>query len=209
MAHLDDILPALLLGTLEAPARQDAERHLAACARCQEEAARLSPALAGLAALVPPVAPPERVLSSVLDEVEGPGRFTRFADRVAELFDLGREKARALLESLGAAEAWQPGPLPGLSFVPVETGPSRVHGLAVFIRVPPGQRFPDHTHHGREWTLVMEGGLREDSGAETWPGEVLEKDEGSSHAFTALPGPACIAATYIDGVTSFNEPLPG
>ena len=45
---------------------------------------------------------------------------------------------------------------------------------AAFVRLPPGSRFPQHTHHGHEWNLVLEGGLREGSGRETWPGEVME-----------------------------------
>ena len=38
---LDDILPELLLGTLDTPARQAAERHLAGCERCRAEVASL------------------------------------------------------------------------------------------------------------------------------------------------------------------------
>jgi putative transcriptional regulator len=80
--------------------------------------------------------------------------------------------------------------------------------LAAFVRLPPGVRFPKHTHHGHEWNLVLEGGLREGTGRETWPGEVLEMHEGSTHDFEALEGPACIAAALIDGVTSFEEEPP-
>ncbi len=205
MSHLDDILPELLLGTLDPPARQAAERHLASCERCQTEAARLAPALSGLTALVAPVEPPAGVLAQVMGQMEGPGRFARFADKVAAFFDVTREKALAVLESLSEPSAWLPGPTEEIQLLPVETGPAKAGMLAAFVRLPPGVRFPRHTHHGHEWNLVLEGGLREDSGAETWPGELLEKEEGSAHDFTALEGPACIAASLIDGVTSFEE----
>ena len=95
--------------------------------------------------------------------------------------------------------------------MPVEAGPAKSGMLAAFVRLAPGVRFPRHTHHGHEWNLVLEGGFREDSGHEVWPGELLEKQSGSAHDFVAIEGPACIAAALIDGVTSFDEdgPLPG
>ena len=208
MAHLDDILPEVLLGTLEASAQQAAERHLAMCERCRAELARLAPSVEGLLSLAPPVPPPAGVLEREVKQMESPGRFARFAEQVAALFDLSRERALALLESLSEASAWLPGPTDEIQLLPVETGPAKAGMLAAFVRVPPGLRYPRHTHHGHEWNLVVEGGLREDSGREVWPGELLEKENGSVHDFTALEGPACIAAAVIDGVTSFDEPTP-
>ncbi|MDY7227813.1 cupin domain-containing protein [Hyalangium rubrum] len=205
MTHLDDILPDLLLGTLEPNARQAAERHLATCEACRAEVARLSPAVEALTTLAVPALPPPQVLERVVAAMESPGRFARFAEKVAALLDITRERALAVLESLSDAAAWLPGPTEAIQLLPVETGPAKAGMLAAFVRVPPGVRFPRHTHHGREWNLVLEGGFREDSGHEVWPGELLEKDEGSAHDFTALEGPACIAAAVIDGITSFEE----
>jgi putative transcriptional regulator len=205
MDHLDDILPELLLGALGSSAQQAAERHLDRCERCRGEVARFAPSVEGMMNLVIPEIPPPAVLERVVASMEAPGRFARFAEQVAALLDLTRERALAVLESLSDPSAWMPGPTEQIQLVPVETGPARAGVLAAFVRVPPGQRFPRHTHHGREWNLVLEGGIREDSGHEVWPGEMLEKEEGSAHAFTALEGPACISATILDGVTSFEE----
>jgi putative transcriptional regulator len=204
MAHLDDMLPELLLGTVEPSARQAAERHLAECERCRAELARLSPGVEGLAALVVPVEPPPGVLARVVAEMEAPGRFGRFAEKVAALFDLTRERTLAVLESLSDADAWLQGPVEGIQLMPVEAGPAKSGMMAAFVRLSPGVRFPRHTHHGHEWNLVLEGGFREDSGHEVWPGELLEKASGSAHDFVAIDGPACIAAALIDGVTSFD-----
>lgn len=205
MNHLDDILPELLLGTLDLPTRQAAERHLASCERCRAEAERLSPAMDGLTALVVPEEPPPGVLARVVGEMEAPGRFARFAEKVAALMDLTRERALAVLESLSNPDLWLPGPAEGIQLLPVETGPAKQGMLAAFVRLPPGVRFPKHTHHGHEWNLVLEGGFREASGREVWPGEMLEMEEGSAHDFVAIEGPDCIAAALIDGVTSFDE----
>jgi len=205
MDHLDDMLPELLLGTLGVAAQQAAERHLSGCERCRAEVARLSPPVEGMLGLVAPEPSPAEVLERVVGQMEGPGRFARFAEPLAQLLDISRERVLQVLESLSEPGAWLPGPTDEIQLVPVETGPAKEGMLAAFVRVPAGQRFPRHTHHGREWNLVLEGGFREDSGREVWPGELLEKEDGSTHGFSALEsGPACIAASIIEGVTSFE-----
>ncbi|MBJ6763495.1 cupin domain-containing protein [Myxococcaceae bacterium JPH2] len=207
MMHLDDMLPGWLLGTLEPEERRAAERHLAGCGGCRAAAERLRPVVDALGATVVPVSPPSGGLARLMGAMEGPGRLARFAGPVATLFDVTRERATALLASLGQPEAWMPGPVSGVELAPVEPGPGREGMMAAFVRLHPGARYPRHTHLGREWNLVLEGGLREQDGREVWPGEALDKAEGSSHDFTALMGPACIAATVLDGVVQF-EPEP-
>lgn len=204
MAHLYDILLEVMLGTVDPSTRQEAEQHLLGCEQCRAEVARLSPGVQGLAALVVPSEPPPGVLARVMAEMEGPGRFARFSEKVAAFFDLTRERTLALLESLSDPDAWMPGPAEGVQLMPVETGPAKFGMMAAFVRLAPGVRYPRHTHHGHEWNLVLEGGFREDSGNEVWPGELLEKEPGSVHDFVAIEGPACIAAALIDGVTSFD-----
>ncbi|XXF77496.1 cupin domain-containing protein [Myxococcaceae bacterium GXIMD 01537] len=194
MRHVDDILPELLLGTLEGSLQREVERHLGGCARCQQEAARLAPALRGLAASVAPVAPPPGVLTSLVAGMEGPGRLARFGDEVARFFDIGRERALTLLESLSDPGVWMPYHEPGVDFLFVEAGPARVGQVTAFARLAPDRSLSHHAHAGREQTLVLEGGLREEPGGEVWPGEVLEKPAGSEHSLTALPGRPCLVA---------------
>lgn len=209
MEHLDDILPEWLLGTLE-PARRDAvARHLEGCARCRAELARLAPAVDALGALVPPVEPPAAALARLMERMEGPGRFARWAGKVAAFLDVTEARARDVLESMAEPGNWMPGPADGVEMMPVETGPAREGMMAAVVRLGPGVRYPRHTHVGREWNLVLEGGFREDSGQEVWPGEELEKADGSLHDFTALRGPACICFAVLEGTTMFEEPLDG
>ncbi|MCP3165277.1 cupin domain-containing protein [Myxococcus qinghaiensis] len=207
MEHLDDILADWALGTLDSPAWEAAERHLSTCSRCRVEADRLSMAREGLSMAVPPVEPPAAVLRGLMERMEGPRRLERFADRVAAFYDLSRERTLALLESLSDASQWLPGPVEGSELLPVEPGPAREGMMAAVLRLNPGVYYPRHTHHGREQNLVLEGGLREDGGHEVWPGEELEKTEGSAHGFSALRGPACLCATLLEGATEFEEDL--
>ncbi|MCE9670821.1 dimethylsulfonioproprionate lyase family protein [Myxococcus stipitatus] len=206
MEHLDDILAEWALGTLSAPDREAAERHLSTCAACQRAADRLAIAREGLSLLsTSAVEPPPAVLARLMERMEGPRRLERFANQLAAFFDLTRERALALLDALGDATPWMPGPVEGSELMPVEAGPAREGMLAAILRLNPGVRYPAHTHHGRELNLVLEGGLREDDGHEVWPGEELEKTDGSVHAFTALAGPACLCASLLEGDTRFEE----
>jgi len=201
--HLDDLLHEWALGMLEGPAREAVERHLAGCARCRAAADRLVSTHAALASLV---VPPPEPLALLMDQMEGPTRLARFADAVAAFFDLPREQALALLERVSDPASWMPGPVEGSELMPVEPGPARGGTMAAILRLHPGVRYPRHTHHGREWSLVLEGGLREDDGREVLPGESLEKTDGSAHAFTALPeGPPCLCASVLEGVATFEE----
>ncbi|ADO68908.1 cupin domain-containing protein [Stigmatella aurantiaca] len=209
MNHLDDILPDLLLGTLSPEGQRTAEQHLSACDRCRAEVARFSASFDGLAALAVPEDPPPGVLDRILREMEGPGRFSRFVKEIAAFFDLSEEQARSVLATLDTPSSWVPGPTRGIQMMPVETGFAKAGMLAAFVRISPGARFPLHTHLGREWNFVLEGGIQAGAGREFWPGDTLEMGEGSSHTFTALAGPACTAATLLEGVASFDEELGG
>ncbi|WP_426755376.1 cupin domain-containing protein [Myxococcus sp. Y35] len=201
--HLDDLLPEWALGMLEGPARDAVEQHLAACGRCRAAADRLVSTHAALASLV---VPPPEPLARLMDQMEGPGRLVRFAEAVAAFFDLSREQALALLARVCDPEAWMPGPVEGSELMPVEPGPARAGMMAAILRLHPGVRYPRHAHQGREWSLVLEGGFREDDGHEVWPGESLDKPDGSVHGFTALPeGPPCLCASVLEGTTRFEE----
>ncbi|MDC0712909.1 cupin domain-containing protein [Stigmatella sp. ncwal1] len=207
MNHLDDILPDLLLGTLSPEGQRTAEQHLSTCELCRAEVARLSASLDRLASLAVPTDPPPGVLDRIVGEMEGPGRFHRFVKEIAAFFDLSEAQAQRVLSDLDTPTSWVPGPTQGIQMMPVEAGPAKAGMLAAFVRMRPGARFPLHTHLGREWNFVLEGGIQAGSGREFWPGETLEMGEGSSHTFTALAGPACTAATLLDGVASFDEEL--
>jgi putative transcriptional regulator len=205
MEHLDDILPEWLLGTLDPGRRDAAARHLEGCERCRAQLALLTPAVEALGTLVVPVAPPAGALQRLMGQMEGPGRFARWGARVGAFLDVTEARARELLEAMANPDSWMPGPVEGVELMPVETGPAREGMMAAVVRLMPGVRYPRHTHLGREWNLVLEGGFREDSGHEVWPGDELEKTDGSLHDFTALDGPACICVTVLDGVTAFED----
>lgn len=80
-AEIADRLEAYVLDQLPALERREVEEHLQACAACAKDVHELRAVLAGVAASVPPVAPPaalrERVLAAVSAEPQEPLRRER------------------------------------------------------------------------------------------------------------------------------------
>jgi putative transcriptional regulator len=147
------------------------------------------------------VSPPPQLAERLFAAVEGPDRFAHHAPRVAALFDVDEPRARELLRTLARSDAcaWLPGPMPQVELMPVPAGPTRAGQLAGFARMRAGTRFPTHRHQGLEQVLVLQGGMREDSGQEFWPGELNAQAHGSSHGFDVLPSLDCLVAVLLEG----------
>lgn len=203
--HVDDLLPEYLLGTLAQESRRDVERHLSQCVACSRLQVRLGRCTEVLAAAVPPRAPAPPVQERLMAFIRGEGRYADFIPDVARMFDVDEATARRLLTQLHQPDAWMEGPAPGISLSPVEGGPQLAGAFSAFVRLPPGKTFPLHTHTGTEKNFVLQGGFREDSGLEIWAGECLEKGSGTTHAYVALEGPDCIAASVVWGGILLKE----
>ncbi len=206
--HVDDQLPEYLLGTLGEEDHHQVARHLSRCTACARLHAQLHPATRLLAASVPPRAPSPHARERLLSFIRGEGRFADFVPDVARLFDLAPATAGQLLARLEEPGEWHEGPVPGVTLMPVTGGPRVEGALTAFVRLSPGRRFPTHTHGGEELTFVLQGGFREDSGREVWPGECLEKQEGTTHGFVAVNGPDCITAAVVRGELLLKEEVP-
>lgn len=203
--HIDELLTDLALDTLPAAQRAGADAHLAGCEPCRAALAQLRFAVGQLGHLAPAVSPPPQLAERLVAAVGGADRFARHAPQVAQLFDVDEPSARALLRSLAQSDesAWQPGPVPEVQLVRVPAGPARAGSLAGFARLRAGTRFPDHRHRGHESVLVLQGGMREDSGEEFWPGELNAQPDGSAHGFDVLPHLDCLCAVLLEGEPVF------
>jgi len=162
------------------------------------ELAEAKQVVAALADADSPEAPPTGLRARLLTSVGRKGRHGRYVDRVARIFRISPDDAEKLLARAEDPSSFMPSPVPGVDVVPVET-PAFPNALAVVARIQPGVRFPRHRHVGDEIMLILEGGLREEEGAEVWRGDELLRDEGTSHSFVALEGEPCIAVSLVEG----------
>jgi len=169
---LDDLLPEGVL-----PADSEAEL------RALEEALHR---VADSAEMVPPPrALRERLLASAAGAEQ---RFAPFTQRLAELFDVGLERAGDYLSKLLDPAAWEEAIGEGIALVHLEGGLATAGADVGFVRVAAGQPFPEHRHDGGERVLVLRGGYRDSSGVTVRTGERTNSPPGSTHSFVALPG---------------------
>ena len=214
--HIDEWIPDLVLGTLDDARRDEVELHLERCARCSGELADATAALSDMALPLPPVRPHPSVFTDLLTSIAAgePGpqgataadRFGELIDRVAELFDLGRERVRALLDLVDEPAAWRPGKVPGISLLDFRGGAALVGADAGFVRLAPGVTFPYHRHVGGEAVLVLEGSFVGDDGVVTRRGEGLRFEAETRHAFTARPEGCLFAVVIWEGLDFTASP---
>ncbi|MGZ3429450.1 MAG: cupin domain-containing protein [Polyangia bacterium] len=204
--HIDDRIAELLFGDVGDSEREKLEAHLAGCPRCADELVHAADAFAQLALALPAEAPPPALRARILADLEPP-RLAPMLDKLASLFDVTRQKARALIDRLDDPSAWINGPVPNSWVMAFDGGGPKVAGaFCGFVKVGPRVQWPAHRHLGREYMLVLEGGFQQDDGFEVHPGDVHVMEEGSSHAFTILDDETCIAAAVVFGGVAFADP---
>lgn len=200
LEHVDGLLVEHVLDTLSPEERAAADAHLAGCPRCAAELARTAELLADLALDAAPIAPPPSLRGRILDDARGTNRFLDFLDRVAEFLDVPLDRARAYLARVDDPASWQPLPIPGYSFFPVEYGPRLGTSQVGFLRIEPGARFPYHRHTGDEEVMILQGGIIDDQSGREWhPGEIQPMAKGTAHSYVGAPGAPCICIGRVLG----------
>jgi putative transcriptional regulator len=205
-AHIDDRIAELLLGDVSDAERDALEAHVAACARCNDELMHAADTFAQLALALPAQPPPASLRARILDDARPP-RLVAMRDKLAALFDLTQQKARALLDRLEEPAAWMDGPVPRSWIMPVDgCGPKVAGAFCGFVKMGAAVRWPAHRHLGHESMLVLDGGFRQDDGLEVHAGQVHVMEEGSAHGFTIFDDEACITAVVVFGGVRFDDP---
>lgn len=73
--------------------------------------------------------------------------------------------------------------------------------------IPSGSAMPDHSHRGREMTLVLQGAFRDADGRYA-RGDVEMADDAVRHTPVAEPGEDCICLAATEGPLKFRALLP-
>jgi putative transcriptional regulator len=156
------------------------------------------------AAARPPGPPDAGLRARTMESASRGGRYGRFADRVARLFDLPIARAVELLERIEDPGVFVPFMTPGVAMFPVKPGAAYAGAVGAIGLLTPGTVFPHHDHVGDEVTLVLDGGFRDQDGREIWRGEELFKPAGSDHEFLVIGDRACVAAVLALGGVNFR-----
>jgi quercetin dioxygenase-like cupin family protein len=170
----------------------------------------LDPELLGALMMALPAEQPSDALKErLLKSTQTASRFERFLARVGELCDLASDKTQALLDSIDDASLWNPG-TPGVSLFDIQGGPKVANAVVGFVRMPAGAQFPEHSHLGDEVVLVMQGSYRDDvDGSVHRAGDEVHKPAGTTHSFTALPGPDLLYLVVVEKGLKMGEAIFG
>jgi signal transduction histidine kinase len=120
-------------------------------------------------------------------------------DELAAFFGIPRDELSALLAHSANDAAWTAGPAPGVSILSVTPGGPHATSTAFLVRIAGGATYPMHAHNSDEHIMMLSGGLRDDDGAELWPGDRVTNARGTVHSSTALDG-GCLLAARLDPV---------
>lgn len=75
---------------------------------------------------------------------------------------------------------------------------------ARLLRIPAGKPVPEHSHRGREITLVLSGAFEDVTGHYA-RGDLQEADESLNHQPVAMPGKDCICLAVTDAPLRFRN----
>ena len=85
---------------------------------------------------------------------------------------------------------------PGRAIAPVFIEGSAMKAYA--LRIAPGKGMVQHSHTGHEWTLIVQGTFRDESG-EFHTGAFIEEDEETNHTPVATGDVDCICLAVMSG----------
>ncbi len=182
-------------GILTQPERNELEAALSREPGLRAQLREIVHILEGLDDAHPVSAPAPRSRRRLLDAV---GRSAlRFADRVAELFDLSAEAANEVLRHLDDVPGshWTRTDDAGFLLLHFDGGQRVASDMDCgIVYMEPGSTFPLHRHGSDEWALMLQGEIVEDSGTRFQPGDIVLREAGSQHSFRAADdGPAAFA----------------
>jgi len=196
MTAIRELLPLYALGLLESDEASLVEREMASDPSL---AAELETYRDAALEIVAPAAPSPDAKARLMASAGG-GRFERFADRVAKLFDVTLDRGRELLGLIERAASWE-NRAPGIGLIHFEGGPAVVTADCGFVKIAPGMIFPWHAHVGDELSIVLVGTLQENTGRFFRPGDEVPQAAGSEHCIKAEDEEVIFATRAFDGIT--------
>jgi putative transcriptional regulator len=204
-ATIRELLPLYALDALDADEATQVERAVASDPALAAELDAFRESAHQLVTLVPTAVPNHDVKSRLMASI-GAGRFERFSDRLASLFDVTVDRARELLGLVERGASWET-PVPGIGLVHFQGGPACATADCGFVRIAPGCTFPWHTHRGEEVSVILSGTLRDHSGRLLRAGDELVQATGSQHDIAAEGGEEVIfVARAFNGIDVANKP---
>ena len=158
----EDVLWDYYRGALKPGLALVVRSHLELCPHCRADVALFDAVGGAMLDTIEGVAMADNALALALARIERPETPARAGPaRKAPAFLDGVALPRALGDARIGNRYWV---APGVWLARVEPADAgRERHFTYLLRVPPGMAMPQHTHRGRETTVVLSGGFKDDS----------------------------------------------
>ena len=114
-------------------------------------------------------------------------------------------EVREVVAPAVGSTAWYSGG-PGLRILDLKLPETAVGETFQVFRIEPGYGPPKHTHGGQEFTLVLTGAFKDETGLYA-KGDIAIGDESLTHRPIAEPGEVCFALAVTTAPLKFTGPL--
>lgn len=195
-----DLLMEYAAGTLPLAQSACVSIHIEGCDQCRRQVQQMTELGASLLESLEPVAVGDAQLNAVLARLDEETPLTYDNNHRDE-----RDSTPAILQRLMRGDfsdlSWKNiGSSLRISYL--KTGDPR-HEFALY-HIRAGGRIPNHTHHGSEMTLVLQGGFSDANGS-YHEGDFLFRGPEDDHAPTALQSEDCICLAVLDAPLKFTD----
>ena len=195
-----DLLMEYAAGTLPLAQSACVSIHIESCDQCRRQVQQMTELGASLLESLEPVAVGDAQLNAVLARLDEETPLTYDNNHRDE-----RDSTPAILQRLMRGDfsdlSWKNiGSSLRISYL--KTGDPR-HEFALY-HIRAGGRIPNHTHHGSEMTLVLQGGFSDANGS-YHEGDFLFRGPEDDHAPTALQSEDCICLAVLDAPLKFTD----
>lgn len=207
----DDLLLAYAAGDLDESWSLVVATHLALCTECRVAVRHAEEAGGVLMEELEPAAVAPGALTAIMDLIDaGP------ADAVLEKQHVRSEHAVSQSACAGSEfvipeplRTYTNGDLDSLKWRSLGRGAYHIplsagEGMVRLLRIPAGKPVPDHSHNGRELTLVLKGNFRDDRGTFA-RGDVEDCDDTVQHQPIAGPEEDCICLAVTEAPLRFKS----
>ena len=187
--------------------------HLAYCPTCRSAVEDADDLGGALLAEETPMALSSGSFEAMLEKIKKPASSGVLAEPVAETVTSPILKAHPDITIPQPLRNYIGGGLEAVSWKSIGGGaqqcliPTVDDSQVRLLKIPPRQPVPEHTHGGRELTLVLAGSFSDEAGC-FGPGDMEDVDETITHQPLAGAEEACICLAVTDAPLRFSGVLP-
>lgn len=196
------LLQAAAAGQLSPAISRIIDAHARLCARCSAMMAKVETVSAAAFEDEAGEAMAANALERVLAALDAP------APREVQLHDTLSALPKEVHDVVAPAQgkiAWYTGG-PGLRILDLALPATAKGETFQVFRIEPGYGPPRHTHGGQEFTLVLTGAFKDETGVYK-AGDIAIGDENVTHRPVAEPGEVCYALAVTTAPLKFKGPL--